>query len=202
MSEAGPSTSWSVTLRAWLRRARTAGTRAGRRLLGGLLGGSSAEEFPPGEAFATNALAERGGRVVRLVSRDVVRLDAPYRDLSTPATEDQPAPRADETYAEWLAPLARLPHDATADDVRRAVESLAGFREDAPPLHFPLEDYLRALSAEADNLVGRTHLCRATRRPSLNFLLARAGRQPDGPMPEAATSVVLLRASHAADAGE
>ena len=165
----------TTTTRTWLRRIANAGASLARRLRANLSMRTSLRTrlLPPsllprrpfiipgaesGQTSAdatTDALVHQEGRVLRLFSSDLVRID--------------------ESYARWIAPLGQLSPFATPTQLAQAIRALPGF-EPTGQLHFPLEAYLQALPADAPAGVALAHLCRATRQPSVDFLLALAGQ--------------------------
>jgi hypothetical protein len=166
-----------VKLRSWLwrnflrRGLRPLGTRAQKLLFGSLLLPSllprapsivaDAEDSPGGVERDTgdgrdagderDGRIEREGREVRVAAQERVRLDT--------------------SYADWVAPLARLPRGTTPEEFRRAVEGLSGFDPEGQHF-FPVAAYLDALRHVEGRDIELTHRCRATRRPSVDFLLS------------------------------
>jgi hypothetical protein len=172
-----------VKLRSWLwrnflrRGLRPLGTRAQKLLFGSLLLPSllprapsivsDAQDSPGGVERDTgngrDAGDERGGHD----ERDR-RIEREGREVRVAAQERV---RLDTSYADWVAPLARLPRGATPEEFRRAVEGLPG--HDPEGQHFfPVAAYLDALRHVEGRDIELTHRLRATRRPSVDFLLS------------------------------
>lgn len=109
------------------------------------------------DAPAHVSRASRGGRELLVAGTAPVELEA--------------------SYAEWVAPLARLPRGATPEEFRRAAEALPGYDPDGR-LFFPADAYLGALRAACGPAAELAHRCRATRQPSLELLRTLAAATP------------------------
>lgn len=170
------------------------GGRITRRLLEKLshrlaLPGSAPPKDTPQQAavnYLTDALVERDRLVIRVRSRERVRLDDLHLDLALSAerqdtqtdgaAEALKPERIDETYREWIAPLLNLPRDATFEELKVEVEKLLADHPGAH-LHFPLKNYLRSLPRNTDDLRAWAHRCSASGEPSLQVLQALTGQQ-------------------------
>lgn len=155
-----------------------------------LPGRTPKKETPkPAAVYLTDALVERDGLVIRILSSERLRLDEPYLDLASfvenqnpqtdstdSAAESLKPERIDETYREWIAPLLKLPHDTSFEDLKLEIEKLL---TDHPKgdLHFPLKNYLRALPHNPDDFTAWAHRCGVSGQPSLQVLQTLAGQQ-------------------------
>jgi hypothetical protein len=178
----------TVNLKSWLRhnfslrRLRPLGARAGARLFGGFRLPTLLPRRPfitpereisqTADEPLTDASVRRDGRELRLLSSDPVRFELEYR--------------------EWIAPLMKLPPDATAEALREAIHALPGFDERGQ-MFFPLEVYRQSLPRRVGVAVEWAHYCRASRQPAIDLLLARVG-QAAATAHIVDTSVLLLYA--------
>jgi hypothetical protein len=181
----------TAIIRSWFWRLRAAPIT--KRLLDKLLLRLSLrrkEETPkPPHDYLTDALVEREGLIIRIQSSERVRLDERYLDISMlresgddqtgSAVETLKPKRIDENYREWIAPLLRLPHDTTFEQIKLEVEKLLKNSSGAK-LHFPLKNYMQSLTHNADALNAWAHRCSASSQPSIQLLHTLAG-EPSKP---------------------
>jgi hypothetical protein len=161
-----------VNLTSWLRhnfslrRLRPLGARAGARLFGGFrlptllprrpFIAPERETSQAADEPLTDVGVRRDGRELRVLSSDPVRFELEYR--------------------EWIAPLMKLPPDATPEALREAIHALPGFDERGQ-MFFPLEVYRQSLPQRAGVAIEWAHYCRASRQPAIDLLLARVGQE-------------------------
>ncbi|MFL6227963.1 MAG: hypothetical protein ACJ741_04190 [Pyrinomonadaceae bacterium] len=117
----------------------------------------------------TDFRVTQDGRELRFLSSDPVRFE--------------------REYADWIAPLKKLPLGASADELREALNSLPGFEEQGQ-MFFPLEVYRQSLPGRDGTVIEWAHYCRASRQIAVDLLLAQV--QPAGDASHPVDPSVLL----------
>jgi hypothetical protein len=128
---------------------------------------------PAGRVASTEARAAREGREVCVVADGRVSLGT--------------------TYAEWVAPLARLPQGAAPAEFVRAAEGLPGYDADDAQHLFPLDIYLRATRDAALAGVAMTHVVAASRVTAHELLPALTGLDAPEVPPAPPPALLFLR---------